>query len=66
MFSRKEEFLQKLIHLIVLMLKIKRTLIVYKSRGTMQQTTLQIKHKKEVVDLTRKNRHLLEVQVVFT
>ena len=32
-----------------------------KLRETMRKTTLQIRHKKEVVGLTRENRYLLKV-----
>jgi len=37
-----------------------------KLREIMQKTTMQIKHKKEGVSLTRKNRYLLKVQGAFT
>jgi len=32
----------------------------------MQKTMLQIKHKKEVLGLTHKNRHLLKMPFAFT
>jgi len=38
---------------------------MHKLREIVQNTTMQIKHKKEVVSLTRKNRYLLKVKGAF-